>query len=153
MKTTFWNSIFRTALAFTPVALAAAVLFAQPSNPASNRVRTVLTTPLPPSMQGDSLRATLLTVRYGPGEGSRPHVHGCPVIVYVLEGRVRSQIGGQPEAIYGAGESFYEPPGGLHAVSANASKEKPARFLAFFVCDRDVPLSSDPPVPLPGAAQ
>ena len=29
----------------------------------------------------------------------------------------------------------------MHAVSANASKDKPARFLAYFVCDRKTPLS------------
>jgi quercetin dioxygenase-like cupin family protein len=32
-----------------------------------------------------------------------------------------------------AGDSFYEPPGALHAVSRNASEELPASMLAFFV--------------------
>ncbi len=60
---------------------------------------------------------------------------------------MRSKIDGQAEAIYNAGESFYEPPGALHTISANASKDKPSRFLAFFVCDRNTPLSSDAPIP------
>jgi quercetin dioxygenase-like cupin family protein len=113
------------------------------ATPASNRVQTVLTTPLPPHMQGNTLRATVITVNYGPGESSPLHMHACPVIVYVLEGRIRSKVGGLPEAIYSGGESFYEPPGAHHEVSANASKDKPARFLAFFVCDRDTPLSTN----------
>lgn len=120
-------------------------LLAQAKPPASQRVRTVITAPLPPHMNGNTLRATVIAVHYGPGDASPPHTHGCPVIVYVLEGKLRSRIAGQPEITYSAGESFYEAPGGLHCVSANASDRSPARFLAFFLCDRDVPLSSDPP--------
>ena len=126
-------------------------LGAQAVTPVPQRVRTVLTTPLPLHMNGDALRATLITVQYGPGEASPPHSHGCPVIVYVLEGKVRSQITGQPEVTYGPGDSFYEPPGGLHLVSANASNVSPARFLAVFLCDGDAPLSSDSTDAVPGA--
>ena len=32
-----------------------------------------------------------------------------------------------------AGESFYEPPGAVHTVSRNASREQPASLIAFFV--------------------
>ena len=32
-----------------------------------------------------------------------------------------------------AGESFYEPPGALHAESRNASEDEPASLIAFFV--------------------
>jgi quercetin dioxygenase-like cupin family protein len=51
-------------------------------------------------------------------------------------------VEGQPEAIYKAGDTFYEAPNGVHAVSANASQTRPAKLVAFFVCDREVPLSS-----------
>ena len=51
------------------------------------------------------------------------------------------QVQGQPERIYTPGESFYEAPTDVHLVSANASPDKPARFLAYFVCDRRTPLS------------
>ena len=133
------------ALAFAPLGTSAVPQGSQPDASAPRRVRTMLTANLPPNMHGEKLRATLVTVQYGPGEASPPHSHGCPVIVYVLEGTVRSKIKGHPETTYRAGESFYEPPGGLHLVSANGSKSSPARFLAFFVCDHDGPFSSDPP--------
>ncbi len=113
--------------------------------PAPSRVHTVLTAKLPPNMNGNTLRATLITVRYRPGDASPPHTHACPVMVYVLEGAVRSQIQGQPERIYRAGESFYEAAGGEHLISANASDSSPARFLAFFVSDHNVPLSTNLP--------
>ena len=51
------------------------------------------------------------------------------------------QVKGEPEAIYKAGESFYEAPNGIHQVSANASNQEPAKFLAYFLCDHDTPLS------------
>ncbi len=54
---------------------------------------------------------------------------------------MRIQVQGQPERIYGAGETFFESPTDVHLVSANASREKPARFLAYFVCDHQTPLS------------
>jgi quercetin dioxygenase-like cupin family protein len=111
----------------------------------SQRVRTVLSTSLPPVMDGRHLTATLVAVHYGPGEASPPHTHACPVIVYVLEGSVRSEVKGQPETIYRPGDSFYEPPNGVHLTSANANPSAPAQFLAFFVCDHHVPLSSDAP--------
>jgi quercetin dioxygenase-like cupin family protein len=98
-----------------------------------------------PRLDGTRLVVTVVEVIYRPGESSPPHSHPCPVIGYVLEGAVRSQVQGEPEAIYRAGESFYEAPGGTHLVSANASRKVPARFLAYFTCDRDTPLSVPPP--------
>ena len=94
-----------------------------------------------PKMDGEHLKATLVEVNYGPGESSEPHSHPCPVIGYVLAGALRTQVRGQKEAVYTAGESFYEPANGLHAVSANASQTEPAKLLAYFVCDHDAALS------------
>jgi quercetin dioxygenase-like cupin family protein len=98
-----------------------------------------------PRLNGTRLVVTVEEVVYRPGESSPPHAHPCPVIGYVIEGAIRSQVKGEPEAIYQAGESFYEAPGGTHLVSANASQTTPARFLAYFTCDHDTPLSVPPP--------
>ncbi|MBZ5688037.1 MAG: cupin domain-containing protein [Acidobacteriia bacterium] len=110
--------------------------------PTKDRARTVLSKPLP-KLNGDHLRAILLEVRYGPGEASSPHSHPCAVIGYVVEGSVRTQVKGEAEMIYRAGESFYEAPNGVHLVSANASSTEPAKLVAYLICDRDVPLSVD----------
>jgi quercetin dioxygenase-like cupin family protein len=80
-------------------------------------------------------------VTYGPGEWSPAHSHLCAVIGYVIEGAVRMQVKGEPEATYKAGQSLYEAPNGVHAISANASKTERARFLAYFTCDRESPLT------------
>lgn len=79
---------------------------------------------------------TIVEVSYGPGGSSKPHHHSCPVIAYVISGALRSQVAAAPESTYTAGQTFYEPLGSEHRVSANASQTEPVKFLAFFVCDR-----------------
>lgn len=95
-----------------------------------------------PTLNGGKLAAHVVEVTYGPGAASPPHGHPCPVIGYVMQGSLRTQVKGQPEAVYKAGESFYEAPNGVHLISANASNTEPAKLLAFFVCDHDAPLSA-----------
>jgi quercetin dioxygenase-like cupin family protein len=94
-----------------------------------------------PVLDGRRLEAKIVEVTYKPGESSPQHSHPCAVIGYVLEGAVRMQVKGEPEAIYKPGQSFYEAPNGIHSVSANASKTERARFLAYFTCDHDTPLT------------
>jgi quercetin dioxygenase-like cupin family protein len=91
-------------------------------------------------MDGAHLKVTLVEVTYGPAESSKPHSHPCPVIGYVIEGAFRTQVRGEKEVVYTAGQSFYEAANGAHVVSANASADKPVRFLAYFTCDRETPL-------------
>jgi quercetin dioxygenase-like cupin family protein len=109
---------------------------------AKDRARVVLAQMLP-QLDGTKLKTTLVEVRYGPGEASRPHTHPCAVIGYVSEGSLRTQVKGEPEMVYHAGQSFYEAPNGVHLVSANASATESATLIAFLICDHDTPLSID----------
>jgi quercetin dioxygenase-like cupin family protein len=109
-----------------------------------DRARTVMSQALP-ALDGNNLKAVLLEIRYGPGEASPPHSHPCAVIGYVVEGSLRTEIQGKPEIIYTPGQSFYEAPNAAHLVSANASATEPAKFLAYFICDRDSLLTVDMP--------
>ena len=112
------------------------------SEPHKERARVVLSQELP-TLDGAHLAVTLVEVDYGPGEASPPHSHPCAVIGYVAGGKIRSQVKGEPEKTYAAGETFYEPPNGVHLVSANASSTKRARLIAYLLCDHDAPLSVD----------
>src|ERR1700758_2356812 len=94
-----------------------------------------------PNLDGGRLQVKLVEVTYPPGGFSAPHTHPFPVVVYVIDGALRVQVKGEPEAIYKAGESFYEAPNGQHLISANASQQQPAKFIACFVCDGDKPLT------------
>lgn len=88
-----------------------------------------------PNVPGKSLKGVL--VEYGPGGYSPGHTHAKSAFIYatVLEGAIRSQVNDGPVTICKAGQSFSELPGDRHAVSANASKTKPAKLLAVFVVD------------------
>src|SRR5690242_8792933 len=88
-----------------------------------------------PNVPGKSVKGVL--VEYGPGGYSPAHTHPKSAFIYatVLEGAIRSQVNDGPVTTYQAGQSFSELPGDRHAVSANASKTKPAKLLAVFVVD------------------
>src|ERR1700743_3252269 len=116
MKRKMWAA-FALAIAWSATV---SHLVAQASNNSvSAKASTVFSRELP-KLDGGHLAAKSVEVNYGPGGASSPHSHPCPVIGYVLEGAVRIQVKGEPEAIYKAGESFYEPPNGIHTVYANA---------------------------------
>lgn len=89
------------------------------------------------NIPGKSLVA--VEVSYPPGGASVPHRHAKSAFIYayVVSGRIVSQVAGQPERTYGAGESFYEIPGAHHLISRNASDSDPAKLLAVFVVDSD----------------
>ncbi|MCP3392646.1 cupin domain-containing protein [Bradyrhizobium sp. CCGB12] len=90
-----------------------------------------------PNIPGKSLVSVI--VDYTPGGASPSHLHAKSAFIfaYVLSGEIESQVNDGPKHVYRAGESFYEPPGSLHAVSRNASNTRPAKLLAVFVVDSD----------------
>ncbi len=87
-----------------------------------------------PNVPGKSIKGVL--VEYGPG-GSRPvtRMPNPPSSTRPCSRGDRSQINDGPVTTYKAGQSFPSYPGDRHAVSANASKTKPAKLLAVFVVD------------------
>jgi quercetin dioxygenase-like cupin family protein len=94
-----------------------------------------------PRLDGAHLRMDMVEVTYPPGGRSPVHSHPCAVSGYVIQGAVRMQTKGGPATVYKTGEAFYEAPDSVHLVSANASEKEPARFVAYFVCDRETELS------------
>lgn len=85
--------------------------------------------------------AAMLTVEYAPGAASAKHRHNANTFVYVLEGSIVMQVEGGKEVTLGPGQTFYESPSDIHSVSRNASATQPAKFLVFFVKDKDAPAS------------
>ena len=83
--------------------------------------------------------ASMTTVEYAPGGSSAAHRHNAHVFVYVLEGTAVMQLKGGGEVTLGPGQTFYESPEDVHAVSRNASKTKPAKFVVFFIKQTGAP--------------
>ena len=87
-------------------------------------------------------RITVVRVSYAPGGFSRPHRHAGSVTAYITNGQIRSQLGGGPVETFQVGQSFFEPPGSTHMVSANASATEPAELIAVFVADEGAELTT-----------
>jgi quercetin dioxygenase-like cupin family protein len=87
-------------------------------------------------------RVTVVRVTYGPGGFTPPHRHGGTVTAYITKGRIRSQLQGGPVGIFDVGQSFFEPPGAIHLVSANASNTDWAELIAIFVADEGAQLTT-----------
>ena len=82
----------------------------------------------------------MITVEYPPGHSDEIHRHNAYVFVYVLEGSVVMQVRGGKEVTLTPGQTFYEGPDDIHLVGRNASKTKPAKFVAFFVKTKGAPI-------------
>ena len=87
-------------------------------------------------------RVTIVRVFYGPGGFTPAHRHAGSVTAYITKGEIRSQLGGGPVETFGVGQSFFEPPGATHLVSANASTTEPAELIAVFVADEGAELTT-----------
>ena len=88
-----------------------------------------------PNVPGKSVTTAL--VEFPPGAYSPRHRHPGSVMAYVLKGRMRSQLAGEPVGTYGVGQTWFEPPGAIHLFAENASATEPAELLAIFVADDD----------------
>lgn len=86
----------------------------------------------PVSMNGASV-VTVVEVNFRPGESHGAHAHDAHTVVYVLEGEIESQLGGEKPKVYAKGATFYEAPGQTHAISRNKSDTQPARILVYFL--------------------
>lgn len=98
----------------------------------------LLTAPL---TQAPGRKLVALTVTFAPGQQSKPHHHDADAFVYMLSGRVRSQVDRGPPREYGPGESWFEPAGAHHLGTANVSGTEPASFLVVFVAKPEARLT------------
>src|SRR3981189_3498943 len=112
------------------------------SDPAGSALDTVepITSHALPNVPGK--RVTIVRVFYGPGGFTRAHRHAGSVTAYVTKGEIRSQLAGGPVETFKVGQSFFEPPGATHLVSANASNSEPAELSAVFAADEGAQLTT-----------
>jgi quercetin dioxygenase-like cupin family protein len=98
-----------------------------------------------PNVKGKTFTSTI--VDFPPAARAVPHRHGKAfVYAYVLEGTVRSQLGGEPVRTYHQGENWVEQPGAHHVLTENTSRTKPAKLLVIFISNTGDKLKvEDPP--------
>lgn len=82
----------------------------------------------------------MITVEYPPGSADPVHRHDAYAFVYVLEGSIIMKVRGGKQVTLGPGQIFYEGPNDVHTVGRNASKTKPAKFVAVLLKNTGAPL-------------
>src|SRR5712691_6269659 len=78
-----------------------------------------------PVVEGERMQVGLITIKRG--TASRPHSHPNEQWTYVLKGRARVSVAGQPETVASPGVLIYAPPNVVHTVEA-----LPEEDLVFF---------------------
>src|SRR5215470_10412022 len=78
-----------------------------------------------PVVEGERMQVGLITIRRG--TASRPHSHPNEQWSYVLKGKARVSIGGQPETLVSPGMLIYAPANVVHSAEA-----LPDEDLVFF---------------------
>ncbi len=101
------------------------------------KVTSLMLKPLP---DFPGKEAQVITVVYPPGAQDPVHRHNAHSFIYVLEGSIVMGVKGGKPVTLTAGETFYEGPNDIHIVGRNASKTKPAKFLAVLLKDKDAPV-------------
>jgi quercetin dioxygenase-like cupin family protein len=130
----------------SPLAIAAVSVIAEPLCMTSGAAGSTRDTVEPigsyalPNVPGK--RVTIVRVFYGPGGFTAAHRHAGSVTAYITKGEIRSQLAGGPVETFKVGQSFFEPPGATHLVSANASNTEPAELIAVFVADEGAQLTT-----------
>jgi quercetin dioxygenase-like cupin family protein len=83
-------------------------------------------------------------IRILPGHAAGLHVHNGPVVGGIVQGSAIYQVEGQPEAILGAGDVFFEPEG--ERIARFDAGDDGVTFLAYFLLSP----GQDPELTFPG---
>lgn len=67
------------------------------------------------------------------GQAAPKHVHPCPVVGYIVSGRVRFTMEGEETQILRAGDAFYEPKNKVILQFDNDATDEPLTFIACYL--------------------
>ena len=97
----------------------------------------------------DDVMGRVVTIRRterDPGSGSAPHRHpGSHTFGYILEGTYEFRLNDGPVQKLVPGQTFYEPPNSLHAVSRNGDPKTTVKYLVIQVSDPTKPATVPEP--------
>lgn len=118
---------------------AAAAALAQAAPAAASQSKPLGAFPLDGPFAGWT--GNMLEVTYAPGGVGASHQHPGPTFGYVVKGRIKWAVDGEPAKELGPGQTFFEPLGSVHSTSANASATEPAVISVVIVGKTGEPLS------------
>lgn len=99
-----------------------------------------------PNLPNHSLTSVVIELK--PGSSAPSHQHEGFVFVYVIKGKVLSQLN-RPSQLnqegpvaYASGDSWVEHPGDQHTITRNLSNNESAKILAVFVAENGAKLTT-----------
>lgn len=98
-------------------------------------IRKPLLTALLPSKEIQ--RVEVKEINFASNQETGLHMHPCPVVGYIVTGRILFQVDGQPAKILRAGDAFYEPAHTKIIHFDNASSSEPLKFIAFYLLNTE----------------
>ena len=119
------------------VAVGVTVMMAAPTEAPQAKLTELMSKDLTDLPRKEGL---MLLIEYPPGSTDPIHRHNAHGFIYVLEGSIVMQVRGGKEVTLTPGQTFYEGPEDVHVVGRNASQTKPAKFVVFFVKNKDAPV-------------
>ena len=129
--------MFRALLSLVAgIGVGAGGIYAAHQHEDGEKVKVLSATNIKEKLDGKEATATVVEVTIEPGKAGFPHRHPGSAIGYVVEGEYELGVDDQPTKVVKAGETFYEPAGGLHRVSKNPGKVK-TRLIAVVLHPRD----------------
>lgn len=95
--------------------------------------KALLTAQMPESKTVD--RVEVQEIAFPAHQQSPEHLHPCPVVGLIVEGKIRLQVDGQAPQDLGAGDAFYEPANAriLHFDALDG----PAKFVAYYLLNNE----------------
>ncbi len=86
-------------------------------------------------------KVNIMEINYPPGQKAPYHKHPCPVVGYVVSGKILLQVKGEQEKVLSTGDAFYEPAETPIVHFDNYSEMEPAKFIAFYLVDKETQLT------------
>jgi quercetin dioxygenase-like cupin family protein len=80
-----------------------------------------------PVVEGERIQVGLISMKRG--TGARPHTHPNEQWIYILKGKAKASVDGQPERLVGPGTLIYLPANMVHYIHA-----LPEEDMVFFTC-------------------
>ena len=102
--------------------------------------RKLLSSTALPNLPNHSLTSVVIELK--PGSSAPSHKHEGFVFVYVIKGKVLSQLNQADPVAYASGDNWVEHPGDQHAITRNLSKNESAKILAVFVAENGAKLTT-----------
>ncbi len=82
-------------------------------------------------------KVNVMEINFPPGQKAAYHKHPCPVVGYIVSGKILLQVEDDSSKVLNSGDAFYEPAETPIVRFDNYSDSEPAKFIAYYLVDKE----------------